>query len=102
MSNLQIRRLLSLLLIMSLSSGLFLLVAGPVKADQSVTDTPGTSGTPASGNTPATTDTPVPASSAAPSDTPGTVETTTTSATPEATSALQNDVWSAPVNLSQS
>jgi len=104
MSNLQTRRLLFLFLIASLSLGLFLLVAGPAHAAQTVTSTPGgadtaaVAGTPAASDTAAATDTPVPAGTPAPPATAGTVETSTTSATPEA----QNGIWSAPVNLSQS
>src|SRR5450631_2738676 len=104
MSNLQTRRLLSLLLIASLSLGLFLLVTGPVQAAQTATGTPGASdtgvasGTAAAGGTPSVTDTPVPVTTGLPLGTPGTVDTTTVTATPE----TQNGVWSAPVNLSQS
>ena len=92
MPNLHARRLVSLLTIATLSLGLFLLAGGTTQAAQTVTGTPSDTGTPAAGETAS------PAASALPPGSPNPLDT----AVPQSTSQAQNDVWSPPVNLSQS
>jgi len=92
MPNLHVRRLISLLTIATLSLSLIMLASGTIQAAQTVTGTPSDAGTPVPGGTL------TPDASALPSETPNPQDT----AAPQATSDAQNDVWSPPVNLSQS
>src|SRR5689334_15392954 len=84
MPNLHVHRLVSLITIATLSLGLFVLSGGTIQAAQIATGTPS--------------DTATPDSSALPSGSPNPADT----AVPQGTQEAQNDVWSPPVNLSQS
>ncbi len=92
MPKLHLHRLLSLLTIVTLSLSLFVIASGTTQAAQTATGTPPETDTPAPGEAG------TPTASALPSGSPNPLDT----AAPQATSEAQNDVWSPPVNLSQS